>query len=85
MTTVRVRLVRLEDVEARRTAEGLAAEYGVAVESALGCVRWVAAFRRANGRLPTLGEVAREVAADCGVDEAVALAELDRLVEEGLR
>ena len=84
---------RLKAVEVRRTRsdeDALAARvverYGTSYEAALGCSRWVLSFERDRGRLPTWAEVAREVANQHGVDEAVALAELDRLVEErGLR
>ena len=72
----------VEEAEARRTAERLAVEFGVAVEAALGSARWVAAFRRAHGRLPTLGELAREAAAEYGVSYEAALAEVERVAAE---
>ena len=76
------RLVRLEEFEARRTAERLAAEFGVTVDAASSALGWVTSFRRVNGRLPTLAEVAREVAADTGVTVEAALAEVETIVRE---
>ena len=72
----------VEAAAARRTAGRLAAECGVAVEAAHDRVRWAAAFRRAHGRLPTLGELAREAAAEYNVSDEAALAEVERVAAE---